>query len=315
MLATAALVRAADHEDLPPSHSVTPELYATGFEFAEGPAFDAAGNLYVVNYRGNGNIGQIAPDGTARVFVDLRKVAPHEERQPQANGLKIDREGRLIAADSGAGRLLRIAADGSSAEVLADGANGRRFNSINDVALDLQGNIYFSDPGGSNADNAIGAVYRYDITSAQVAQLAGELAFPNGLGVTPDQKHLCVCESQRYQLLIFDVQEDGTVANQRVLIEFPRENSGELVGGLYDPDGLIFDQQGRAYVAMWTGGVINVVDVATGTLIRQYNAGGSQATNVHFHDGYLYTTVATKEAVFRLPLGIEGFDYNGSPAQ
>jgi len=34
-------------------------------------------------------------------------------------------------------------------------------------------------------------------------------------------------------------------------------------------------------------------------------------TNLHFHDGYLYTTVAAKEAVFRLKLGVQGFDYNG----
>ena len=61
--------------DLPPSHSVKPELYATGFEFAEGPALDDAGNLFVVNYRGLGKIGRIAPDGTASVYCDLRQAA------------------------------------------------------------------------------------------------------------------------------------------------------------------------------------------------------------------------------------------------
>ena len=58
------------------SHSVKPELYATGFEFAEGPALDDAGNLFVVNYRGLGKIGRIAPDGTASVYCDLRQSAP-----------------------------------------------------------------------------------------------------------------------------------------------------------------------------------------------------------------------------------------------
>ena len=43
--------QAGDPVDLPPSHTVKPELYATGFEFAEGPALDDAGNLFVVNYR------------------------------------------------------------------------------------------------------------------------------------------------------------------------------------------------------------------------------------------------------------------------
>ena len=75
------------------------------------------------------------------------------------------------------------------------------------------------------------------------------------------------------------------------------------------PDGMIFDAAGRLYVATWTGGVINVVEVPSGKLLRQYDAGGKQSTNCHFHGGYLYMTVAAKEAVFRLKLGVDGFDY------
>ena len=187
----------AEGDALPPSHSVKPELYATGFEFAEGPTLDHTGHLYVVNYRGNGNIGRIAADGTASVFCTLDLLAPLEGRKAQANGLKLDSEGRLIVADAGAGRLLRISLDGKMAEVLAERCEGERFKSINDVALDLAGNIYFSDPGGSSAENPIGAVYRYDIQTKKVTRIAKDLAFPNGLGVTPDQKHLVVAESQR----------------------------------------------------------------------------------------------------------------------
>jgi gluconolactonase len=299
-------------DDLPPTHSVEPELYATGFEFAEGPALNADGDLFVVNYRFNGTIGRIAHDGTAGIFCDLRKAEPLEERQSQANGLKVDSEGRLIVADSGVGRVLRVSADGKKVEVLADRCEGKRFNSINDVALDRQGNIYFSDPGGSSVKNPIGSVYRYDIQTAKVARLASGLAFPNGLGVTPDGKHFCVCESQRYRVLIFDLTPERTLANRRVLIDFPTETRGQIIGGATPPDGMIFDAAGRLYVAMYTGGVINVVDVPSGKLIRQYKAGGDRATNCHFHGGYLYVTVAAKEAVFRLKLGVEGYDYAGA---
>jgi len=62
-------------------------------------------------------------------------------------------------------------------------------------------------------------------------------------------------------------------------------------------------------VAMWNGGVINVVDVPSGKLLRQYDAGGDRATNCHFFGEFLYTTVAAKEAVFRLKLGVAGFNY------
>lgn len=313
VLCVAATRADESNEDLPPSHSVVPRLYATGFEFAEGPALDRDGNLYVVNYRGNGNIGRITPDGTASVFCDLRKLAPAGDRMPQANGLKVDRQGRLVASDAGAGRLLRISADGTLVEVLATEYNGEPLRSVNDVALDLAGNIYFSDPGGSNAENPIGSIYRYDVATGAVKRLDTGLAFPNGLGVTPDQRYLCVAESQRFRLLIYELASDGSVGERRVLIDFPQETVGQIVGGPHDPDGLVFDARGRLYVGMWTGGVINVVEVPSGRLLRQYDAGGSRATNCHFHGGYLYTTVAAKEAVFRLKLGIEGFDYNARP--
>jgi len=305
----ATRISVADESDLPPSHSVEPELYATGFEFAEGPTFDRDGNLFVVNYRGNGNIGQIAADGTASVWCVLDALAPIEGQRSQANGLKVDSEGRLVVADAGGGRLLRVSADGKSAAVLADRWNGTRFNSINDVALDTKGNIYFSHPGGSNAENPIGSVYRFDISTNAVTRLATDLAFPNGLAVTVDQQHLCVGESSRYQVMIYDLV-DGRAENGRVLIEFPRQDEGDIRGGPFDPDGMILDEAGRLYVAMWVGGVVNVVDIPTGKLIRQYDAGGLKATNCHFHDGYLYTTVAAKEAVFRLKLGVNGFTYN-----
>jgi gluconolactonase len=214
-----------------------------------------------------------------------------------------------VVADAGCGRLLRISADGKTAEVLAERFGGTRFNSINDVALDTAGNIYFSDPGGSNADTPIGSVYRFDIKTNVVTKLAGNLAFPNGLAVTNDQQHLCVGESSRYRVMIYDLVE-GRAENGRVLIDFPQQDAGDLRGGPFDPDGMICDEAGRLYVAMWVGGVINVVDIPTGKLIRQYDAGGLKATNCHFHGGYLYTTVAAKEAVFRLKLGVNGFKYN-----
>jgi gluconolactonase len=309
-----------ERADLPPSYSVKPELYATGFEFAEGPAFDRTGNLFVVNYRGKGKIGRITPDGTASVYCDLRELAPVEGREPQANGLKVDRQGRLIVADAGGGRLLRIAQPDPDkppvVETLADRFDGQPLNLPNDVALDLQGNVYFSDSGRLDAKGPTGAVYRYDAATGQLAQLDAGLAFSNGLAVAPDQKRLCVSESQRHRLLIYDLGPDGRATNRRVLIDFTQKpEDARIVVGRFEPDGMIFDSFGRLYVAMFTssGGMINVVEVPSGKLLRQYDAGGAKSTNCHFHDGCLYTTTAAKEAVFRLKLGVEGFDYRRKP--
>ncbi|MBU4272436.1 MAG: SMP-30/gluconolactonase/LRE family protein [Planctomycetes bacterium] len=311
--------RAGETADLPPSHSIKPQLYATGFEFAEGPALDDAGNLFVVNYRGNGKIGRIAPDGTASVYCDLREHAPPpaEGRKAQANGLKVDAEGRLIVADAGGGRILRITGspDGKTPkiEVLAETFENKPLDAPNDVALDRIGNIYFSDPGNSNAEKPTGSIYRIAADGGRITKLDTGLAYPNGLAVTPNQGRLCLSESARYRVLIYDLQPDGGATHRRVLIDFPKKTEGNIGGGRFEPDGMIFDSSGRLYVAMWTGGVINVVEVPSGKLLRQYDAGGRRATNCHFHGGYLYTTVAAKEAVFRLELGVEGFDYRRSP--
>jgi len=241
--------------ELPPTSSVTPELYATGFAFAEGPTFDLQGNLYAVNYRELGTIGMVTPDGTASIWCDLNKASPVEGRKVQANGLKIDSEGRLIVADAGGGRVLRISPDGRQVEVLADRCEGVRFNSINDVALDRLGNIFFTDPGTSSAENPVGAVYRYDIGTKKTMRLAAGLAYPNGIGVTPDQQHLCVAESDRYRLLIFPLDAAaGQVGDPRVLIDFPQETRDGIQGGKFAPDGFVFDALGRLFVAMWVGG-------------------------------------------------------------
>jgi sugar lactone lactonase YvrE len=308
--AIAAVGRCDDHADLPDPESVVPQLCATGFEYAGGLALDDAGNLYVVNYRGNGNIGRITLDGTASVLCRLGELAPVALRQSQANDLKIDSEGRLLVADAGAGRLLRIAADGSEGEVLADRWESVRFQAVNHVALDLIGNIYFSDPGSSTADGSNGSLFRYDINTTKVTRLETGLALPRGIAVTPNQTQLCVAESGKNRILAYDLNEDGSLGGRRVLIQFP-DTAEAGSGDGSRPAGMVFDAKIRLYVAMSAAGVINVVDTAEGKLVREFNAGGPLATNCHFHGPFLYTTVAAKEAVFRLRLGVRGFEYAG----
>jgi len=309
IMALAAVGRSQDHADLPEAASVTPQLYATGFEFAGGLTLDAAGNLYVVNYRGNGNIGRITADGTASVLCELGKLLPVEQRQSRADGLRIDGEGRLIVADSEAGRLLRVAADGREGTVLADRWQRVRFHAVNSVALDSVGNIYFTDFGDSKQNNSTGALFRYDINTTVVTRLEAGLAQPAGIAVAPNQQQLCVAEQANHRILAFGLNEDGSLGGRRVLIQFPKTGESGLGGGASHPAGIVFDANSRLYVSM-SAGAVNVVDLADGKLIRQYDAGGPRTTDCHFHGTFLYTTVAAKEAVFRLRLGVRGFEYS-----
>ena len=296
MLALLAVITArADGPPLPDPAAVKPALYCTGFAFAEGPAIDRAGNLYVVNYREWGTIGRITPDGSASILVDLRKALPAEgDAKPGCNGLKIDDDGNLIGAETGTSQVIRIAKDGSKVEVLVREAGGQRLRGLNDVALDPKGNVYFSNPGQKN-------VYRWNKADGSVDRLNPGPIGSNGIGLTPDGKFLITADSEGRRLMILDMV-DGKGTHPRVLLDLPGKDQV--------PDGFVFDESGRLYLGTWTGGVVHVVEVPSGKILATYDAGGSRATNVHFFQGGLYVTIAAKEAVFRLPLGIRGWQYS-----
>jgi gluconolactonase len=262
---------------------VDPYPVVAGIDFAEGPIFDAHGNLYFVNYLRNGTIGRRTPDGTVHVWC---------ETGGQANGLKVDREGFIIAADYGGKRILRIHPDGKQIEVLTERFEGQPYLGPNDVCLDRAGSIYFSDPTGSSKENPIGSVYRI-APDRTVTQMDTALAFPNGLAVSPDQRRLFVAESSTNRLLSYDLPPGGgTASHRQVVIQFETDTL----------DGMMFDEHGRLWIARWTN---RTVDVASpdGRLLRSYPAGGDQVTNLCWWETDLYVTVAGRHSIHRFAVG------------
>src|SRR5882672_7541885 len=63
------------------------------------------------------------------------------------NGLALDPQGRLVAAEHGNRRISRTEKN-ASITVLADRYEGKRLNSPNDVVVKRNGDIYFTDPPG-----------------------------------------------------------------------------------------------------------------------------------------------------------------------
>ncbi len=260
-------------------------------EFAEGPIFDQRGNLYFVNYHTLGTLGRRTPDGTVSVWVHTGG---------QANGLKVDGEGNIVVADYGGKRILRVHPITRRIEVLTAEYRGKPYLGPNDVCLDLAGNVYFTDPTGSSNENPIGAVYQISMSAEnaveRVTRLAEGLAFPNGLAVSPDQKLLYVAESATNRLLCWDLKPDGSLTNKRTIIELPTETL----------DGIMFDEYGRLWVARWTNGTIDVVDVSRGELLKSYPAGGSHVTNLCWWGTDLYVTVAGQRSIHRFEVGVRG---------
>ena len=109
--------------------------------FTEGPAWHPSGDVYFTDIANN-RIMRRDPSGVMHVF-----------RTPsgRANGLLFDHEGNLMACEGGNRRVTRTEKDGAIT-VLASHYQGKRFNSPNDLAVDSQGRIYFSDPRYGNRE-------------------------------------------------------------------------------------------------------------------------------------------------------------------
>jgi sugar lactone lactonase YvrE len=283
-------------DSAPLPEKVEPHLVVNGISFAEGPTFDSQGNLFFVNYKGNGNIGRRIPAGEVEVWLKLPDPAPGpggKVLHAFPFGLKADAQDRLIAADYGGRRLLRISPD-KKMETLADSYEGRPFNNPNDVCLDRAGNIYFTDPQGEGKDS-VGAIYRYS-AAGKLTRLHTGLKYPNGLVVSPDQKTLYVAETWTRRVVAFDLAQDGSLSNQRLVHEFATPTV----------DGLAVDEHGRIWVARLDNKSVDVLSPA-GKVLASYPVGGDRVTNLAWHEKSLYVTVAGKVgAIYRLDVNVRG---------
>lgn len=268
--------------------SLVPYPVVSNIAFAEGPIFDDRGDLYFVNYLELGTLGRFSSDGTVEVWAHTGG---------QVNGLKYDGRGHIVAADHMGDRITRFDLRTRAMEVLTDGYEGTSYVGPNDIALDLKGNIYFSD-SGKDENLANGGVYRINVDSDNrptgVDQLGLNMPFPNGLAVHPDQKRLFVGTSGTNSIHSYDIAADGTLTNDRVVREFPNDTV----------DGMQFDEHGRLWVARWMNGSVDVVDPDSGDLLASYAMGGTGVTNVAWWGKSLYVTVSGRNSIERLDVGV-----------
>ena len=174
---------------------------ATTISFTEGPTVDEAGAVYFTDLRVNNRILKMDPDGT---------VATFREPSNGANGLIFDSEWRLLAAEAGNGddippRISRTTIETGDIEVLADAFEGLGLHRPNDLTIDGQGRVYFTDrpdlgvPPDPEKTNVHG-VYRID-PDGTVARILTEpeVLRPNGIVISPDDTTLYVIETEQQE--------------------------------------------------------------------------------------------------------------------
>ncbi len=228
------------------------EKLAGGFGFAEGPVWLPSGYLLFSDIPGN-VILKWTPGGKVTEF---RKPSGYDKGDaPQgafigSNGLTLDKQGRLVICEHGNGRVTRLEKD-DKLTVLADKYEGKRLNSPNDAVYKSDGSLYFTDPpygfvkldDDSKKELRFNGIYR--LRDGKLQLLYKELARPNGVAFSPDEKRLYVSNSdeKRKIWMRFDVKPDGTIGNGKVFFDA----SDRTEEGL--PDGLKVDTKGNVYCA------------------------------------------------------------------
>jgi gluconolactonase len=218
---------------------------ATSIAFTEGPAVDGQGNVYFSDIENN-RILKLAPSGQRTVF---------REPSHRTNGQTFDQQGRLYhceGAEFGPGggrRVTRTNLQTLEYEILTDRFEGVRYNSPNDICVDGQGRIYFTDPrygDRSDLEMELEGVYQIDL-DGHVIRILQQPAIqrPNGIAVTQDSKHLFLVDScpvigGNRKIWHFDLDARGRPSNQRCVFDFAPGRGG---------DGMRLDVEGNLYVA------------------------------------------------------------------
>ena len=248
----------------------------------EGPACDADGNLYAVNYERQHTIGKVAPDGTASVFVELPTGSI-------GNGIRFNSEGFMFIADYTNHNVLKVDMDTREISVHA---HEPTMNQPNDIAIGANDILYASDP---NWNASTGQIWRVD-TDGKVTLLEADMGTTNGIEVSPDEKVLYVNESAQRNVWAYDLSPEGVISNKRLLIQFADFNM----------DGMRCDIEGNLYITRHGKGTVAKLSPA-GEVLLEVALTGKLCSNIAFGgpDGCTcYVTMADRGnvEVFRVDI-------------
>jgi len=284
--------------------------------FLEGPAVDAAGNLFFSDIAGN-RILKRDPRGTITTF------RPDSGR---TNGNCFDAQGRLISCEGGEqgpGRRRMVRTDMKTGEitVLTDKYDGKRYNSPNDCCIDARGRIWFTDPryspDRSDLEMDVEGVYRIDGVGKVTRVLTQkEIERPNGIALSPDDKTLYLIDSHprvggNRKIWAFDVAADGSLSKQRLVYDFGKGRGG---------DGMKVDRKGNLWVAAGLnkprGNPGESLDVPAGVyvispegkLLGRIPIPEDLITNLTFGDPERKTLYVTAgKTVYQFPVNVSGY--------
>jgi gluconolactonase len=252
------------------------EEIAPNIIFGEGPIWDhREKRLNFVDIVGD-TIYRVIPGAKAEVIMKPSK---------KANGMVLDREGRLVVCGWSGRTVFRIEKDGSIT-TLAKEWEGSKLNSPNDIVVHSKtGWIYFTDPPGGLLNVAmvgddlqkyldVQPVFRVSPDGREMRIVTTDFVYPNGLCFSPDEKILYVNCSREKLIRAYDMLPDGSVGPGRLFHQYTNPDRG-------NPDGLKCDVEGNVYCT-GPGGVW--AHKPDGSVIGRLKTPGHHSTNICFGD-------------------------------
>lgn len=253
----------------------------------EGPACDAAGDIFAVNFERQGTIGRITPDGRGEVQIVLPEGSV-------GNGIRFDAAGVMYIADYTRHNILAVDQGTRAVRVFAHEA---AMNQPNDLALAPDGTLYASDPAWPAGT---GQIWRID-REGRVSRAAADMGTTNGIEVSPDGRILYVNESVQRKVWAFDIGGDGGLAGKRLLAAFPDFGS----------DGMRCDVDGNLFITRHGKGTV-VKMSPDGAILREIGVLGRNPTNLCFGgpDGRtVYVTEAEHRRLVRFRVDRPGREW------
>jgi len=254
----------------------------------EGPLF-VDGNLYYVGWVSN-TLSKW--DGKTTTVLNHTAGCSH-------NGLALTKQKTfLLACTNDPGAILELDMTGNQLRRWDTDSSGKRFDGgINDIVAAANGGAYatvfgpYADPPIPTF--VIGKILYLAPGSQKWVQVAGDLNYANGVGVSPDGKTLYVSQTVSNCILKFVIEADGTLSHRSnfALLNVLTKNKSD--SPWLGPDSMKIDSKGNIYVAQWFGGKILKLS-PDGKLLHVFEiAAGDGTTNVAFGDGEkdLYVTV------------------------
>lgn len=222
---------------------------AGGMTFTEGPIADAKGDVYFSDIPPNKIMKWSEEEGLSVFKSDI----------PGCNGLYFDMDSNMIVAgNNNSQSVWKLNMKTDEISILADQRNGVKYNGPNDLWINKNGGIYFTDPLYGKRDPHVPkldseSVYYISPDGKKVIEVINDFVRPNGIIATPDEKVLYAADINDGKIYTYKMKSNGTLKDKALFVSEPC-------------DGMTLDVEGNLYI--------------TNSNVKIFNANGEKLTEI-----------------------------------